>query len=73
MFPKKRKDLLPAIDCLLLAVRGAMMVKKSVTGAIVSVEFIILIVLFEFCFVLINLFRCGVTIIVPENSQDRAG
>ena len=73
IFFKKRKDFLPAVDCLLLAVCRTMIIKETMTGAIISMEFIILAVLLKFGFVLIYLLRRRVAIVIAEYSQDGAG
>ena len=73
MFFKKRKDFLPAVHCLLLAIRAPVIIEESMTRAIVSMEFIILAMLLKFGLVLIDLLRRGVAIVIAEYPQDGAG
>src|SRR5688572_32030533 len=73
MFFKKCEDFLPAVHCLLLAIRAPVIIEESMTRAIVSMELIILAMLLKFGLVLIDLLRRGVAIIIAEYSQDWAG
>ena len=73
ILPKKRKDFLPAIHCLLLAIGAPVIIEKSMSRAIISMEFIILAMLLKFGLMLIDLLRSGIAIVIAEYSQDGAG
>src|SRR5688500_9446075 len=73
MFFKKCEDFLPAVHCLLLAIRAPVRIEESMTRANVSIDFIILAMLLKFGLVLIDLLRRGVAIVIAEYSQDWAG
>src|ERR1044071_5802308 len=61
----------PAIHGLFLTIGGTVVIKKAMAGAVVAMELVILPVLFELCFVLIDLFRRGRLIVVAKQADHR--
>src|SRR5690349_23179086 len=60
----------PAIHRLLLTISRTIVIEKSMSGAVVAMELIIFPMLFELCFVLIDLFRRGRLIVVAKQRSE---
>src|SRR5918999_4064868 len=71
MFLEEREDLLPAIHRLFLAIRRAIVIEKSMSGAVVAMKLIIFSMLFELRFVLIDLLRRRRFVIIAEQTDHR--
>src|SRR2546429_5756406 len=71
MFAEERKHLVPAVERLLGAVGGTRGVEKSMAGAVVAVEFVILAELLEHGFGAVHLVAVGVFIVVAEQAEQR--
>src|SRR4029077_224329 len=70
---QKPEYLLPAVERLLDAVGRAVVVEENVPGAVVTVKLVLLAVLLELGFVLVDLLRGRRTILIAEETQKRAG
>ena len=69
---EKREDLLPAVDRLLLPVRGPVVIEESVAGAGVAVKFVGLAVRLQSFLMFVHLRQCRRLILLAEKPQQRA-
>src|ERR1700722_1295165 len=69
---EERPDLVPPVHALLGPVQRAVPVEEAMPGAVVAVEFAILVVLFQLGLMLVHLLRARRTVVVAEQPQDRA-
>src|SRR5438132_8657434 len=70
---QEREYLLPAVHRLLDAVGRPVVVEETVSGAVVPVKLVLLAVLLELGLVLVHLLRGRRTILVAEETEQRAG
>src|ERR1700730_17794923 len=70
---QEREYLLPAVQRLLDAVGRPVVVEEAVPGAVIAMELILLAVLLQLRLVLVHLLRCRRTILVAEQTEQRAG
>src|SRR5262249_17040075 len=66
------KHLVPAIDCLLGPVIWAVMRKKRVAGAVITVELVVLAKPLKLCLVTVDVIRRRVRVFIAEEAEDRA-
>src|SRR5262249_32788899 len=69
----EREHLLPAVERLLDAVGGPIIIKKAVPGAVIAVELVIFAVLLELGLVLVHLLRGRRPVLIAEEAKQRAG
>ena len=72
MAREKRKDFLPAIQCLFGPVGVAPRVEEGMPGAMVAIEFVVFAKTFEHGLGSIHLIRGRVGVVVAENAEQRA-
>src|SRR5207248_4632377 len=66
---EKRKDLFPAVHRLLLAIGRPVVIEEAVSSAIVPMELVVLAVLLELCFVLVDVRRRRPLVLIAEQSE----
>src|SRR4051812_17808088 len=70
---EESENFFPTVNRLFLAIGGPIIVEETVSGAIITMELIILAVPFELRFMLVDLLGRGRFIVITENADHRAG
>src|SRR5205807_7221290 len=68
----KREDLLPAVNGLFLAIVGSIGGEKTVAGAVVAIELVLLAALLQLSLNLVDLLDIRIGVVIAEDPEQRA-